>query len=46
MADRVLASEKEKMLAGELYNSFDAELTKECFHAQQLLHAYNHLPTR
>lgn len=34
-------SEKEKMLAGELYLAFDNELFEERQRAKQLLHKYN-----
>jgi maltose O-acetyltransferase len=37
----VAASEKEKMLAGELYRADDAELLAERRHCQSLLRAYN-----
>lgn len=36
-------SEKEKMLAGELYNSFSEELTKERLAAHELCYRYNDL---
>ncbi len=35
------ASEKEKMLAGELYRATDPELTALLHHAQELLHRFN-----
>ncbi|MFG6149574.1 sugar O-acetyltransferase [Halobacillus sp. B23F22_1] len=35
-------SEKEKMIAGELYKSWDEELVYERQRARQLLHEYNH----
>lgn len=36
-----MRSEKEKMLAGELYLAFDNELFEERQRAKQLLHKYN-----
>jgi maltose O-acetyltransferase len=37
-------SEKEKMLAGELYNSHDPTLTADRLHVAALLHKYNTTP--
>ena len=39
-----LKTEKQKMLAGELYNSEDSALTAERLHAAALLHKYNSTP--
>jgi maltose O-acetyltransferase len=36
-----MASEKEKMLKGELYDASDSELTAERKHARELTHRYN-----
>ncbi|MDG2916817.1 sugar O-acetyltransferase [Bisgaard Taxon 10/6] len=36
-------SEKDRMLAGELFNPFETELAKAKFQAQALLHEINHL---
>lgn len=38
-----MKTEKQKMLAGELYNSFNTELTSEREAAKERLYAYNHL---
>jgi maltose O-acetyltransferase len=37
-----MRSEKEKMLAGELYNAADEELVSEREHARNLLYEFNH----
>ena len=34
-------SEKEKMLAGELYNSFSTEISESFLHANRLIKKYN-----
>jgi len=36
-----MATEKEKMLAGEPYIASDAELTRERRHAREVLHGFN-----
>ena len=38
----MMKSEKEKMLAGELYNAGDEELTKERDYARNLTFEFNH----
>ena len=37
-------TEKEKMLAGELYLASDAELTRDRLHAREVIHRFNALP--
>lgn len=37
-------SEKEKMLAGELYIAADAELTRDRLHAREVIHRFNAAP--
>jgi len=37
-------TEKDKMLAGELYNSFDEALVHERLQAKELCHAFNNSP--
>lgn len=37
-----MSEEKQKMIAGELYVSGDAELKADRLLARQLLHRYNH----
>lgn len=40
----MLRTEKEKMAAGELYNSEDQQLLLERKHARQLIRQYNETP--
>jgi len=39
-----MASEKEKMLSGQVYRAHDPELEQERKRARLLIHQYNHLP--
>ena len=40
----MIKTEKEKMLAGELYQAFDPALVAERAHAKELIYRYNQLP--
>ncbi len=37
-----MSTEKEKMIAGELYRSADETLSRDRLRARQLIHRYNH----
>ena len=37
-----MSTEKEKMIAGELYRSADETLSRDRLRARQLIHQYNH----
>ena len=37
-----MSTEKEKMIAGELYRSADKTLSRDRLRARQLIHRYNH----
>ncbi|HHQ9659024.1 TPA: maltose acetyltransferase domain-containing protein, partial [Escherichia coli] len=37
-----MSTEKEKMIAGELYRSADETLSHDRLRARQLIHRYNH----
>lgn len=37
-----MSTEKEKMIAGELYRSADEELSRDRLRARHLIHQYNH----
>lgn len=39
-----MGTEKEKMIAGELYRSADETLSRDRLRARQLIHRYNHSP--
>ncbi|QED64719.1 maltose O-acetyltransferase [Escherichia coli] len=39
-----MSTEKEKMIAGELYRSADETLSRDRLRARQLIHRYNHSP--
>ncbi len=39
-----MSTEKEKMIAGELYRSADETLSAIAMRARQLIHRYNHSP--
>lgn len=41
-----MSTEKEKMIAGELYRSADETLSRDRLRARQLIHRYNHSPRR
>ncbi len=37
-----MSTEKEKMIAGELYHSADGALSRDRLRARRLIHRYNH----
>ncbi len=41
-----MSTEKEKMIAGELYRSADETLSRDRLRARQLIHRYNHSPRK